>query len=114
MEIIVEKQSDGGIYSYRSKQEYESSTRYSKPEPTVWQACEGAALAAWRALDCRDGGRVDVKMDDAGTVHFLEVNPLAGLHPVDSDLPILSRMHALDYDGLIERIVASARRRTGL
>ena len=71
-------------------------------------------MAAWQALGCRDGGRVDVKMDEKGVVHFLEVNPLAGLHPIDSDLPILSRMHGLSYDELIARIVHSAQKRLGL
>ncbi len=114
MEIIIDHRSDGGIYSYKSKQEYESCTRYEKPELSAWTACETVALAAWRALGCRDGGRIDVKMDEHGVVHFLEVNPLAGLHPVDSDLPILCRMHGISYDALIERIIHSARTRLGL
>lgn len=114
MEIIVGTQSDGGLYSYKSKQEYESCTRYEKPESAARKACEKVALDAWRALGCRDGGRIDVKMDDAGSVNFLEVNPLAGLHPVDSDLPILSRMHGLEYDDLIARIITSVRRRLGV
>jgi len=53
-------------------------------------------------------------MDEKEVVHFLEVNPLAGLHPIDSDLPILSRMHGLSYDDLIGRIVYSAQKRLGL
>lgn len=114
MEIIIDHQSDGGIYSYKTKQEYVTTTRYEKPEAAAWKACEAVALAAWQALGCRDGGRVDVKMDEKGVVHFLEVNPLAGLHPIDSDLPILSRMHGLSYDELIARIVHSAQKRLGL
>ena len=47
------------------------------------------ALRAWRGLGCLDGGRVDVKMDGDGVVNFIEVNPLAGLHPEHSDLPII-------------------------
>jgi D-alanine-D-alanine ligase len=70
--------------------------------------CAEVALGAWRALGCRDGGRVDLKMDDGGKVNFLEVNPMAGLHPVDSDLPILSRMEGIDYDHLIGMIMNSA------
>ena len=46
-------------------------------------------LAAWRVLGCRDGGRVDIRCDGQGQPHFLEVNPLPGLHPQHSDLPIL-------------------------
>lgn len=114
MEIIIDHSSDGGIYSYKTKQEYETTTRYEIPDESAWKASEAVALAAWRALGCRDGGRIDVKMDEQGVVHFLEVNPLAGLHPIDSDLPILSRMHGLGYDELIARIMHSAQKRLGL
>jgi len=114
MEIIIDHSSDGGIYSYKTKQEYETTTRYERPDESAWKASEAVALAAWRALGCRDGGRIDVKMDEKGVVHFLEVNPLAGLHPIDSDLPILSRMHGLGYDELIARIMHSAQKRLGL
>ena len=43
---------------------------------------------------------------------FLEVNPLAGLNPKDSDLPILARMAGVSYTELIRRIMASATART--
>lgn len=114
MEIVVDPTCDGGIYSYKSKQEYLEVTEYRKADGEAKERCEAVALAAWRALSCRDGGRVDLKMDSRGVPNFLEVNPLAGLHPIDSDLPILSRMHGLSYDDLIARIMASACRRIGL
>lgn len=111
MEIVVDHSCDKGIYSYKTKQEYLSFATYRKVEGEVAQACEDVALGAWKALQCRDGGRIDVKMDSQGKVNFLEVNPLAGLHPIDSDLPILSRMHGVSYHQLIERIMASAQKR---
>ncbi|NCC66022.1 MAG: ATP-grasp domain-containing protein, partial [Spirochaetia bacterium] len=114
MEIIIEQNSDGGIYSYKTKQEYEKCTRYEIPEQDAITACEEVALTAWNTLGCRDGGRIDVKMDELGVVHFLEVNPLAGLHPIDSDLPILCKLHGIGYDPLIERILLSALKRIGL
>ncbi len=114
MEIVVDPTCDGSIYSYKSKQEYLEVTEYRKADGEAKERCEAVALAAWRALSCRDGGRVDLKMDSRGVPNFLEVNPLAGLHPIDSDLPILSRMHGLSYDDLIARIMASACRRIGL
>ena len=46
-------------------------------------------LAAWRGLSCRDAGRVDLRADAEGRLQILEINPLAGLHPSHSDLPIL-------------------------
>jgi D-alanine-D-alanine ligase len=66
------------------------------------------ALSAWRCLGGRDGGRVDVRCDANGNANFLEANPLAGLHPKDSDLPLLGRLKGVPYIALIEQIVASA------
>ena len=67
------------------------------------------ALAAYRVLGCRDAGRVDIRSDARRRPHFIEVNPLAGIHPVHSDLPILCGMKGISYAELIERILASAR-----
>jgi D-alanine-D-alanine ligase len=114
MEIVVDNTSDRGIYSYHTKKHYLESTTYRQVEGELAAACEKVALGAWRALDCRDGGRVDVRMDELGNVNFLEVNPLAGLHPIDSDLPILASMHGLDYRDLIRMIMEFACDRLGL
>jgi len=111
MEILVDPESDQGIYSYKTKQEYQSRARYRLANGSDEQQCAEVALGAWRALGCRDGGRIDLKMDGNGKVHFLEVNPLAGLNPVDSDLPILARMVGVHYHELIGRIMESAMKR---
>lgn len=114
MEIIVDASSDHGIYSYNSKRQYKDCAVYLPVADHVAGACIEVALGAWRALGCRDGGRVDVRMDGSGSVHFLEVNPLAGLHPVDSDLPILAAMHGIGYSDLICMIMNSACERIGI
>ena len=77
-------------------------------------AGQRVALAAWRALGCRDGGRLDFRCDKEGQPHFLEANPLPGLHPQHSDLPILCGFAGIPYVNLIDRIVRSARRRIGV
>jgi D-alanine-D-alanine ligase len=69
--------------------------------------CIKVALNVWKALGGVDAGRVDVKADRNGRMCFMEVNPLAGLHPIHSDLPILSRMINIDYQTLIEMIMKS-------
>lgn len=66
------------------------------------------ALEAWQALGCLDAGRVDVRLDGQGRARFLEVNPLAGLNPESSDLPILCHKIGLEYDMLIAQIMNSA------
>jgi D-alanine-D-alanine ligase len=45
---------------------------------------------------------------------FLEVNPLAGLHPVDSDLVILARLAGRDHAWLLDRVMELACARVGL
>jgi D-alanine-D-alanine ligase len=54
---------------------------------------------------------VDLRTDAQGMPKFLEVNPLAGLHPEHSDLPIICTLNGIPYGELIARIVASARKR---
>jgi D-alanine-D-alanine ligase len=74
---------------------------------------ESLALRAWRALGCRDAGRIDVRLDETGEPHFIEVNPLAGLHPEHSDLPIMAAKAGIDYVDLIGGIMNSAKVRCG-
>jgi len=66
------------------------------------------ALAAWRALGCRDGGRADLRAGSDGKVYFLEVNPLAGINAQTSDLPIMWRMLGRKYEDLIGIILDEA------
>jgi D-alanine-D-alanine ligase len=66
---------------------------------------EDVALATWRCLGCRDAGRVDVRLDGAGRPQMLEVNPLAGLTPEHSDLPIMAELAGMDYRTLIGEIL---------
>jgi D-alanine-D-alanine ligase len=55
-----------------------------------------------------------MKADRNGRICFIEANPLAGLNPIHSDLPILSRLNGTGFDSLMEMIMNSARKRYGL
>jgi len=114
MEIQLVSESDGNIYSLDDKEGCETRVRYALADDPEAQAAGRTALAAYRALECRDAARVDLRSDAAGRPQFLEVNPLAGLHPTHSDLPILACLAGLDYDSLIGRIVEASLARTGL
>lgn len=111
LEVILLETAEKGLYSYDNKDQYEKRVSYrlaSTEEDPAAAAAERIALGVWRALGCRDGGRMDIRCDAAGEPFFLEVNPLAGLHPVHSDLPILCRHLGMAYRDLIGEILASA------
>lgn len=107
MEIIFIKNEEN-IYSFNNKENYEDVVDYKAISGEILEECKTVALKAWNALHCFDGGRVDVKVDKHGNVSFIEVNPLAGLNPVTSDLPILCRLNGISYQELINEILKSA------
>jgi len=108
---IVYKENAQDIYSYNTKENYEDLVDYVAVEGEMLEACKTVALKAWRALNCLDGGRVDVKVDRFGEMSFIEVNPLAGLNPISSDLPILCRLNGISYQEIINEILKSAIKR---
>ncbi len=114
IEVHLLANAEPGVYSYDNKARYEDRVAYRRvdpqDDPSVAEA-EAISLAAWRTLGCRDAGRIDIRCDEAGRAQFLEVNPLAGLHPEHSDLPIICRHVGVAYPALIARIVDSAARR---
>ena len=114
MEVILLAEAEKGCYSYKNKEYCEQFVEYRlghAAEDIQVAEAEDVALAAWRVLGCRDGGRVDLRCDADGAPSFMEVNPLAGLHPAHSDLPILCDKSGMSYVELIGEIVESAMER---
>jgi D-alanine-D-alanine ligase len=99
-------------YTAQNKKEYQTRVDYSMldGEPVARRARE-VALGAYRALGCRDLARVDLRCDAAGEPCFLEINPLPGLHPTYSDLPILAGRSGVSYSDLLGQAVEAAARR---
>lgn len=113
MEVVLTEKAEADVYSYVNKEECDSRVHYRLVDDGEAREAAAVALAAWRALGCRDGGRIDIRSDARGRPHFLEVNPLAGLHPQHSDLPIMCALSGISYDDLIGRIMDSALTRLG-
>lgn len=111
MEVICR---DNLPYSVEVKENYEHYAQYSVYDEDLRKECDAVALGAWRALGAVDAGRVDMKADRHGRICFIEANPLAGLNPVHSDLPMLSRMNGMSFETLMRLIMESARMRYGI
>lgn len=108
MEVIT---ADNLPYSVHVKENYHDYCKYLPLSDDIAEECKAVAVKAWRALNAVDGGRVDVKANRKGNICFIEANPLAGLNPVHSDLPILARMYNIDYQKLLEMIMSAAIKR---
>lgn len=110
LEVILLEKAEKSVYSYVNKENCEELVEYhlvSSNDASVADV-EAVAIGTWRALGCRDAGRVDLRCDEAGKAYFLEVNPLAGLHPEHSDLPILCNLLGIPFVDLIKNIIDSA------
>ena len=117
MRISPRTPADEFLYSVEEKRNYIERIRYEGPEsilPAIRQSLAASALAAFSALELRDMARIDFRLDSEGAGKIIDVNPLPGLSPVYSDLPILHRLSGGEYEELLRFILASAFSRYGL
>jgi D-alanine-D-alanine ligase len=108
LQVMLGAGAEPHSYTYLNKEHCEELCRFDLAPAADAARCEPLALAAWRGLGGRDAGRVDLREDAEGRLQVLEINPLPGLHPTHSDLPMIWSAVGRPYRELIERIVASA------
>jgi D-alanine-D-alanine ligase len=114
MEVVIKPHAATTDYSYEVKENSEELVEYPELDrDALRDGVEALALASYRLLECRDAGRVDIRMDAAGRPAFIEINPLAGLNPVHSDLPMIATRAGMSYRDLIGAIIESASERVG-
>jgi D-alanine-D-alanine ligase len=105
------------IVSYAAKWD-ESHVDYAgtKPvplrdaSPVLISAVEDVARAAWHALGLRDYGRIDLRVDAAGTPWVIDVNPNPDISP-DAGVTRAARIAGMTYPQLIAHIADVAYRR---
>lgn len=109
MEVKLLKNAEPAVYSFMNKELCEDRIKYTLlKEKNLADEASDISLKAYKVLGCRDAGRVDLRADEEGKIYFLEMNPLAGLHPTHSDLPILCGKAGVTYRELISEIINSA------
>ena len=110
MRVVAREQTGQFVYGLDVKRDYKRLVQYECPAPLSSRdeaAVRNATMKTWEALSCRDVARVDFRLRD-GVPYFLEVNPLPGLNPLDSDLVILAKLAGWTYEQLITRIFHAA------
>ena len=107
LEIRYRDPSNDQIYCYQTKELCEDLIDYMPAEDTTALRCVDLALDAWQGFGLRDAARIDLRLDSEGQPAVLEINPLPGMHPSHSDLPIMWSQNGLAYDHLIASITRS-------
>lgn len=107
---------DLGNLIYTSRRVVSPDIKYVCP-PKISKALDkklrDLALAAYRAVDCRDFGRVDFRVDKKGNIYVLEVNPLPSFSKEDV-FPLIAKAVGTTYEALILKVIDAALRRYGL
>ena len=88
----------------------ENADDYDLPadlSPELDRALEAAALAAHRALECRDFSRSDFRVGADGVPVFIEINPLPTFAP-DGTFAILAALEGRDYAAFLADVLGAA------
>jgi D-alanine-D-alanine ligase len=114
MRVLPKQNNNHFIYSLEVKREWEQTVNYECParlDVDTLKEITDFSLTIFKLLGCRDFARLDFKLDSHGAPYFLEINPLAGLNPKSSDLPIMAYKLGWTYQALIAAILNSALQR---
>src|SRR4030042_1121802 len=99
------------IYSLEVKRDWEQLVDYECPaqlETGILEEITNSSLKVFKVLGCRDLARLDFKLSSEGVPYFLEINPLAGLNPKSSDMPIMANKLGWTYQAIISAILNAA------
>jgi len=110
------------FYSWRVK-EYQGNAElglvpiFHCPAPLdrdTEELVKSVALRTHRAIGCFDISRVDIRLSKDNLPYVLEINPLPGLNPRESNFPIMAYAAGLKYEDIIDSILMNAiKRRKG-
>lgn len=119
MEIVYHRSPIEGynVYNYTVKQAYTEYVSYCCPaeiSPELEKEIIRLAKKTFLALGCRDFARVDFRLDDAGHVYFIEINPLPGLAPHYSDYPMLAEFCGVPHEELVYSVLRAGAERVGV
>ena len=70
-------------------------------------------MKVYKAVECRDFGRVDIRVDSKGNPYVLEINPLPCLSTEDVFM-VISKVVGITYEEMVGKILKTALKRYNL
>src|SRR5438105_4285188 len=104
------------IYDYDLKSVHHEAVQVRTPAQFpahILERSQEMARRAYRALGCRDLGRIDFRVAEDGQVYFIEINALPSLEP-GAGIYAAAALEGLHTDGVLAKVIESAALRWGL
>src|SRR3954466_2116772 len=104
------------IYDYDLKSVHYNAVNVRCPAefPShILERAQDMARKAYRALGCRDLGRIDFRVAEDGQVYFIEINALPSLEP-GAGIYAAAALEGLHTDGVLGKVIESATARWAL
>ncbi len=105
------------LYCQENKRDWQAKVKYESKNSIpkkIQKIIKENAIKAFTALELRDVARMDFRLDKNNIPHVIDVNPLPGLSPIYSDLPILCKLENKNYSYLIKKIMSETLKRNRL
>lgn len=117
VEYVIDAEAAKGrryaIYDYDLKTRNEKLVAVHAPATLSEDMAERLrkmARTVIKKLDCKDLGRVDFRLSDAGVPYFLEINALPSLEP-GAGIYAAAALDGLHFDAVIDAVIQNAARR---
>lgn len=101
------------IYDYDLKTRNDKAVSVRTPAaiaPEMADRIRKMARAIYKKLDCKDLGRIDFRLSDAGVPYFLEINALPSLEP-GASIYAAAALEGLHFDGVMDAVIQNAAKR---
>ncbi len=106
---LIRLETPNGFYDFDAKYQA-TTTQYHCPcglDADTEAQLQALCLQAFAAVGASGWGRVDLMLDEHQQPHLLEINTAPGMTD-HSLVPMAARAHGLDFDALVERILATS------
>ncbi|MDD4980516.1 MAG: ATP-grasp domain-containing protein [Candidatus Omnitrophica bacterium] len=113
------KKSGEYFYSWRMK-EYQGNKEFglvptfhcpARLDRETEELVKETALKTHQAVGCCDISRTDIRLSQDNIPYVLEINPLPGLNPTESNFPVMAYAAGMKYEDIIEAILMGASER---
>lgn len=102
--LVAQARGADYVETYQDLSAHYKSVCPADVSPQLAERINATVLRAFRAMQCRDWCRVDLRVDRDEQIYILELNPIAGIAP-GYWLPRSAQVAGLEYTAFINRIL---------